>query len=100
MRLAPLYDLASATPYTDLDPRRIQSAMMTGGKYRLDEIRSRPWRELADLLELDGEALLERARTLARAVRAETPEVIEPACEQRLERGTVDRLSAALPLAW
>jgi len=36
--------------------------MKIGGKYRLYEIRSRQWRELADLLELDGKALLERRR--------------------------------------
>jgi len=97
VRLAPLYDLASATPYTDLDPRRIQSAMKIGGQYRLYEIRSRQWRELADLLELDSELLIERARTLAGAVRAATPAVIEAACEEGLERGILNRLGAALP---
>jgi len=46
MRLAPLYDLASALAYPDIDPKKIKLAMKIGGSYRLRDIGRRNWKKL------------------------------------------------------
>jgi serine/threonine-protein kinase HipA len=65
IRLAPLYDLASALPY---DPSRIgklRLAMSIGGKSRITEIGVADWTKLSGELERDAEALLGRVRGMA-----------------------------------
>jgi serine/threonine-protein kinase HipA len=63
VRLAPLYDFASALPY-GTDERKLRLAMKIGGSYEVFPRRD-PWPRTAGELGLDGDALAERARELA-----------------------------------
>ena len=65
IRLAPLYDIASALPYDTLDTRKIKSAMKIGGEYRLHEIGLRDWQRLARELRVDAERTVERLQAMA-----------------------------------
>jgi len=90
VRLAPLYDVASALPY-GTDEHRLRFAMKIGGSYEV-HIRRNPWPRTARDLGLDGEAVVERARELAGiapgafADAASAPEVAS------LDRGLPGRL--------
>jgi serine/threonine-protein kinase HipA len=63
VRLAPLYDIASALPY-DLDEHKLRFAMKIGGSYEV-YLRRNPWPETARELGLDPGALEIRVRELA-----------------------------------
>lgn len=65
VRLAPLYDIASALPYAT-DERELRLAMKIGGRYDV-YARRNPWPRTASELGLDGEILTARAIELARA---------------------------------
>lgn len=66
VRLAPLYDVASALPYATSE-RELRLAMKIGGRYDIYPRRN-PWPRTASELGLDGEALTARAVELAAAV--------------------------------
>lgn len=63
VRLAPLYDIASALPY-GADERALKFAMKTGGDYRVYPHRN-TWDKAAADLGLDSDAVLERVVHLA-----------------------------------
>lgn len=63
IRLAPLYDVASALPYGQHESK-LRLAMKLGGDYRLD-LRRNPWPNVARELGLNYEALATRVRELA-----------------------------------
>ena len=63
VRLAPLYDVASALPY-DMHERKLRFAMKIGGDYRVFPYRN-TWPEAARELALDADALVDRVRELA-----------------------------------
>jgi serine/threonine-protein kinase HipA len=63
VRLAPLYDIASALPY-GTDERKLKLAMKIGSSYEVYPQRNR-WPEAARDLGLGAEALVDRARELA-----------------------------------
>ena len=65
VRLAPLYDVASALPY-GTDERKLRLAMTIGGDYRVATDRNR-WPEAARELGLDADTLVGRVRELADA---------------------------------
>jgi serine/threonine-protein kinase HipA len=65
VRLAPLYDVASALPYATSE-RRLRLAMKIGGRYDVHS-RCDPWPRAAAELGLDPEELNARALELARA---------------------------------
>ena len=79
VRLAPLYDIASALPY-GVHERKLRLAMKIGGDYRIIPNRS-TWPAAARELGLNPEAVLTRVRELASvaprafADAAEAPEV-------------------------
>ena len=66
-RLAPLYDVASTLPY-DFDPRRLRMAIKIGGRYRLEDIRSRHWARFASEVRLPSSEVLDMGRTMARTM--------------------------------
>ncbi len=86
VRLAPLYDVASALPYPELDLRRLKLAMKVGGKYRVHEIGAREWRKMAVALSLGEERLVSRARDLASRI----PDVIATLRKNARRDGLVD----------
>ncbi len=65
VRLAPLYDLASALAYPEWDTPRLRLAMKIGSQYRLSEIQPRHWRALWKSLGVDGDAALARTKEMA-----------------------------------
>lgn len=68
VRLAPLYDVASALPYGTHE-RKLRLAMKLGDRaYALDGQRASTWANLARQLALDADRLVERAIELASIV--------------------------------
>lgn len=63
VRLAPLYDLASALPY---EPRWLDSdlALSIGGRRRINDIHARQWTRAALDLQINEDQLRERTRHL------------------------------------
>jgi len=66
LRLAPLYDVASALPYGTHE-RKLRFAMKVGRDYRV-YLHGNPWPAAARELDLDADALAARVRVLADAV--------------------------------
>lgn len=60
--LAPLYDVATALPYDDLNTRRVALSMSFGRHYRVSEIEPRHIAQEAVDAGLDGEWAIERIR--------------------------------------
>ena len=79
VRLAPIYDVASALAYEQLHPSKLKLAMRVGGEYRLTRISGRHWRRLAEDVGLDGDGVHVRARELAERV----PDAFADASHQR-----------------
>jgi serine/threonine-protein kinase HipA len=92
VRLAPLYDLASALPYDSLDARRIKVAMAIGGEYRLRDIGPHQWLKLAREVRIDEGWLLDRANALSRGIAAEAPAVRETTRQAGLGHEILDIL--------
>lgn len=76
-RLAPLYDLASALPYTALPIQKLKLAMKIGGKYRVRDIGRHQWEKLAGELGLDAALVSSMARDLAVRVPDAANKVLE-----------------------
>jgi serine/threonine-protein kinase HipA len=96
VRLAPLYDVASALPYPDIDPKKIKLAMKIGGDYRLRDIGARQWRKLAADLRRKPEEIVDRVAALAESMRAQVPIIAEQVKQNGLTHPIIDRLAAAL----
>jgi serine/threonine-protein kinase HipA len=96
VRLAPFYDLLSALPYDDMDPRRIKMAMKIGGKYRMRDIGWLEWRKLAQDLRLNPHVVLTRIADLAAGMLDEMPRVCKLAVEQGLTHPVVRTLAERL----
>ena len=67
VRLAPLYDVASALPYDESKGHDLKLAMKLGGEYRLLMTdRAETWSRTARDLHLDGDEVVDRVVALAR----------------------------------
>jgi len=75
VRLAPLYDLASALPYDDMAFQKLKLAMKIGPDYRLRDIGAHEWRRLAQSIRIDPGELLRRVVDLAARVPDESATV-------------------------
>lgn len=93
VRLAPLYDVASALPYDDLDFQRLKLAMKIGKEYRLGDIGLRQWVTLAQDLRLDPDVTVGRVAKMATRLADQVPPVREGALGQGLAHPVVDRLA-------
>lgn len=96
VRLAPLYDVASALAYLELDARRLKSAMRIGSRYRLDDIGRHEWLALADELALDGGDTLMRIVSLATALPGAVEEIASEMRDAGLSNPIVPRLREVL----
>jgi serine/threonine-protein kinase HipA len=96
VRLAPLYDLASALPYPKLDTRRLTLAMKLGGEYRLRAIGARHWRKLAAELRRDHAGVVERVQELAARIPDAAAAVRRRAVAGGLRHAIVGRLPELL----
>lgn len=68
IRLAPLYDLGSALPYSALRQDKLAMAMKIGNTYRLRDIRRHHWESLLRDARVDVEAALARITGMAEAL--------------------------------
>jgi serine/threonine-protein kinase HipA len=65
VRLAPLYDVASALPYDDRYLPRLTMAMRIGGEYRVEAVAERHWRRLATSTGVEPDRVIGRVVDLA-----------------------------------
>jgi len=96
VRLAPLYDLASALPYPGVRPIGLKIAMKIGGEYGLRNIAARHWRRLATEVRQNPEALLGKLRVTAEAMPDHISHIQQLAKGDGLLHPIVDRLSEKL----
>lgn len=76
VRLAPLYDLASAIPYPrQIDLQKARLAMKIGGSYRLREIQRRHWEACARELRMPADSLIDRAEAMITRITETMPSV-------------------------
>ncbi|MFN3254797.1 MAG: type II toxin-antitoxin system HipA family toxin [Ilumatobacter sp.] len=67
IRLAPLYDIASALPYVDVNIRKRKLAMKLGSTYQPHKVEVRHFEALAEQVRADGEWYVQAMRGLADA---------------------------------
>lgn len=96
VRLAPLYDVASALPYPELDVHRLKLAMKLGGEYNLRKIGPSHLGRLANDARQDPAALVARAAEMAERIRDIAPVVAGRIAEAGLTHPIVPRLSSAM----
>jgi serine/threonine-protein kinase HipA len=96
VRLAPLYDVASAYAYRQLEPAKLKLAMKIGSSYRLRELDRRSWTKLARELRIDAEQLLARALAMTKALPDSFATVKAGAAEQGLHHPNIERLQKQL----
>ncbi len=96
VRLAPLYDLASALPSGHLDPHRLALAMKIGGEYRVRDITRRQWTRLADELRLEPGEMIAQVAALAATLPAAIISVRDRATQAGLSHPIIDRLAGLL----
>jgi len=96
LRLAPLYDLASALPYDQLDERKLKLAMRMGREYLLLNIGLRQWQQVEDDLRLQAGSLVRRARKLTQTMMRELPTVVDAMQREGLHHRVIGRLLRTL----
>jgi serine/threonine-protein kinase HipA len=65
VRLAPLYDLASALPYSQIDLRRAKMSMKIGGEYLFQNISQHHWQKMSQEIRLDAGRVTERLHSIS-----------------------------------
>jgi serine/threonine-protein kinase HipA len=96
VRMAPLYDLASIFAYPDLDRGRAKLAMKVADKYRLEDIRLRHWEKFASELQLEPDAVIERARWLADALPDGMAETADQMRGEGIDHPVLDEILAGV----
>ena len=92
VRLAPLYDLASALPYDHMDFQKLRLAMKIGRSCRLRDVGGRAWRHFAGDVRLDPDDLLHRIESLTDRLPDHVAAVREEIASQGLKHRVIDRL--------
>jgi serine/threonine-protein kinase HipA len=95
VRLAPLYDVASAYAYPILNAHKLKLAMKVGGTYRIREMDLRRWRSFAREVHVDDTALIARARAMAKALPDEFARLRKQAVREGLRHPVLGRLQQA-----
>lgn len=93
VRLAPLYDIASALPYRGLDFQKLKMAMKMGGEYRVRDIEARHIGRMAAEARQSPARWVERARALADATPDAVARVAEEMKASGLRHAIIDRLA-------
>ncbi|MBI5534605.1 MAG: type II toxin-antitoxin system HipA family toxin [Deltaproteobacteria bacterium] len=93
VRLAPLYDVASALPYDDMYFPKLKLAMKIGGEYRLRSVGLHQWRTLARQLKLDQDEIVGRVGRLAAAMPDLALQCLERCTQQKLNHPLLPRLA-------
>jgi len=96
VRLAPLYDLASALPYDDMQFQKLKLAMKIGPDYRIRDIGPREWIRLAETVRVDTGPLLQRIQELAARLPDHASAVRDRLRAEGLTHDVIDRLADRL----
>jgi len=96
IRLAPLYDLASALPYPGMRPIGLKLAMKIGGEYGLRNIAARHWRRFAAEAHQNPDYVSANLRATAGAMPDHVSAIQKRAKNDGLAHPIVDRLSEKL----
>ena len=96
MRLAPLYDLASALAYPDIDLKKIKLAMKIGGSYRLRDIGRRNWEKLLSELRFTDAALINRLIEFATVLPDYIADTARQLHSEDLHHDLIDRMAGQL----
>lgn len=96
VRLAPLYDLASALPYPSLDLHRLRLAMKIGSTYRISDIQRRHWRALCQSLRIDEDETLGRLDNIATGTAERARDLGDRMIEDGLDAEAIARLVAGV----
>jgi len=102
VRLAPLYDVASALPYPrQIPPRKAKLAMKIGGQYVHQRIGGREWRKAAEEWRIPAESIIEAISEMASAIPDAVQQAVErlPDPEAPLALDLADRLQQAAAAA-
>lgn len=95
-RLAPLYDVASALPYPDMEFRRLKLAMKLGDEYRLSEIGIHEWWKLCKETKQGWAKVVERILRMAKKLIEQAPAQLARCRADGLEHETLSRLTESL----
>ena len=98
IRLAPLYDIASALPYPKLDRKKLKLAMKIGGEYLVEQIGIRQWLKAAKSLRLNPDALIELLLDMARRIPDEMEGLRKAARKEGLDHKLIDRLAGEVTI--
>lgn len=96
VRLAPLYDIASALPYPDLDYQKLKLAMKLGGEYRVRDIGARHVARMAAEVRLSPKRWVERALEMARETPFAVKDVVEKMTASGLTHAIIARLAEVI----
>jgi len=96
VRLAPLYDVASALPYEGLDFKKLKLAMKIGGDYELKNIGLRQWQKLAGALRIDEDQITAQIDQLAAGIPDYAADIRRTAKQAGLQHPIIDRLAESL----
>lgn len=95
--LAPLYDIASITPYPDrYNPASVKLAQSVCGKSRVADIVGSDWREQGRVGGLDGAMFLERTHEILEDATASLTEVCAEAAARAIDSEYVALYEASL----
>lgn len=95
VRLAPLYDIASAYGFADIQPQKMKLAMKIE-YYRVEQVLVRHWQRWAAAAGLDPDAVVARIAALAAALPEALAAVVADARAEGLDHAVIDRLEATL----
>ncbi len=96
IRLAPLYDLASALPYPGMRPIGLKLAMKIGGEYGLRNIAARHWRRFAAEAHQNPDDVSANLRATAGAMPDHVSAIQKRVKNDGFAHPIVDRLSEKL----
>lgn len=96
VRLAPLYDIASALPYPELNTPKLKLAMKLGSEYRLARIGAAHIAEFAASTAQKADTVLERARLLASTLPDVAHDVLDTCAREGLKHQILKRTADAV----
>jgi serine/threonine-protein kinase HipA len=94
VRLAPLYDVSSQLPYTNLVAPRV--SMKIGDHYEIAHVRIADWRKLAEACAMPEDRMLEMLDEMIRVLPDHISAARDQAIEQGLKKSVVALLSKQL----
>jgi serine/threonine-protein kinase HipA len=96
VRLAPLYDLASVLPYTDMNLPKAKLAMKIGGEYLLRNIGLHRWKKMAGELRLEPDVLIQRLHGFAQQLPELAQNIRRQLNKEGIKHNILDRLSQTI----